>query len=459
KTYIPSMAFAPDGRLFFTEKTTGAVRIMKEDKVLATPFVEISNVHDTGENGMLGITVDPDFTENHFVYLYYTHLDSKASQPYNRLLRYTDNNGIGADMKVLLDKIPASPRGFHSGGALAFGPDDKLYITVGDSAIKKYAQDVSSPNGKVLRINRDGSFPDDNPFPNSPVYTFGHRNMFGIAFNKSEKFGIVTENGHSHYDEVNMIEKGGNYGYPLQQPQDLNPALSNSSIKPVRSYWKNIAPAQAIYYDGEKFPELKNKFLLASFLTGNLHALQFDEDNKEIIQEEVIRLNHDRPTISLAQSEDGSIYYGGKKMYVLETIDSTDKEEILYNLEITGAVDIKDLQLDKDEKMMVIDMYSQESPSIVSIKIPKVVLDGVKFAFAVNEDGEETLINTEVDSSSLDHNVVDVNIPSNVSQLVIFGTSVIPEFPIFGIILILSLIFMIVTFLAKGKELVRLTIQ
>jgi glucose/arabinose dehydrogenase len=119
-------------------------------------------------------------------------------------------------MRVLIDNIPAS-RGFHSGGALAFGPDDKLYITVGDATEHEYAQDPATLLGKTLRINRDGTIPKDNPFPNSPVYTLGHRNTFGVAFDWSTGLGILTENGDQAYDEVNLIEKGGNYGFPLYQ--------------------------------------------------------------------------------------------------------------------------------------------------------------------------------------------------------------------------------------------------
>ena len=115
----------------------------------------------------------------------------------------------------------------HAGGALAMGPDNKLYITVGDATQHELAQSVSVEVGKVLRINRDGSIPPDNPFPNSPVYTLGHRNMFGIAFDDKQNIGIVTENGDVLYDEVNLLQKGGNYGFPTLQPPNLSPELSN----------------------------------------------------------------------------------------------------------------------------------------------------------------------------------------------------------------------------------------
>jgi glucose/arabinose dehydrogenase len=143
---------------------------------------------------MLGLAVDPDFEQNGFVYLYYTALvdtqNGNGGKVVNRLVRFTDADSKGTDMTVLMDNIPAS-RGFHSGGALAFGPDGKLYFTVGDATEHVFAQDPSITVGKILRINKDGSIPADNPFSGSPVYTIGHRNMYGIAFD-SDGTGMIT---------------------------------------------------------------------------------------------------------------------------------------------------------------------------------------------------------------------------------------------------------------------------
>ena len=121
------------------------------------------------------------------------------------------------------------------------------------------SQDPSNLLGKVLRINKNGTIPSDNPFPNSPVYTLGHRNMFGIAFDNKDNIGIVTENGDVLYDEINLIKKGGNYGFPTFQPANISPELSNSTvdIKPLRSYWKTQGPTQALTILGINFHPLK----------------------------------------------------------------------------------------------------------------------------------------------------------------------------------------------------------
>src|SRR5919109_1511812 len=136
KTLLGGMAFAPDGRLFFTEKNTGEIRVMTPDrKILDRPFAEVQDVYVSWEQGLLGITLDPDFEKNGFVYVYYSALvetgNGNGGKVVNKLVRFTDKGGTGTDVKVLLDNIPAS-RGYHSGDGLAFGPDGKLYVTVGD---------------------------------------------------------------------------------------------------------------------------------------------------------------------------------------------------------------------------------------------------------------------------------------------------------------------------------------
>jgi hypothetical protein len=237
-TMLTSMVFAPDGRLFFTEKNSGAIRIMTVERdVLDKPFATVDDSYASWEQGMLGLAIDPEFYNNHYVYVYYTALidtqNGDGGKIINRVLRFTDTNNTGTDAMIIMDNIPAS-RGFHSGGAMAFGPDGKLYITVGDATEHIFAQDPSIVIGKVLRINKDGTIPQDNPYPNSPVFTIGHRNMYGIAFDNGGT-GLITENGDLLYDEINLITKGGNYGFPTLQPPNLPPErTNNSSIKPLR---------------------------------------------------------------------------------------------------------------------------------------------------------------------------------------------------------------------------------
>jgi glucose/arabinose dehydrogenase len=316
---------------------------MIDDKVLPTPFVQIYDHYVNWEQGLLGLAVDPEFEQNKFIYLYYTYFDPEKGEPFNKVVRFTEaNNKAKPTSTVLIDKIPAS-EGFHAGGALAFGPDDKLYITVGDATQRIVAQNISLPLGKVLRINRDGTIPKDNPYPNSPVYTLGHRNMYGIAFDNNSNLGILTENGDTLYDEINLIKKGGNYGYPSLQPVNRPPELANSSssIKPLRSYFSTIAPTQALFYAGNKFPSLENNFVFGTF-TGSIFAIRLDSDTRKIIEEQHIRLNHYpfEAVIGIAQSPNGDIYFGTYNIYKLTSVKALDKKYDMFHIELLSSIDV-----------------------------------------------------------------------------------------------------------------------
>jgi glucose/arabinose dehydrogenase len=341
-TLVGSMVFSPDNRLFFSEKNTGKIKIMKDDKVLQNPFVQISDYYVDWEQGLLGLAIDPKFEQNHFVYLYYTYLDANSGIPYNRVVRFTETNNTATDMVILLNNIPAS-RGFHSGGALAFGSDDKLYITVGDATRHIEAQNASSLLGKILRINRDGTIPNDNPFPDSPVYTLGHRNMYGIAFDKNTGLGIVTENGDALYDEINLIQKSGNYGFPTFQPPNVSPELSNSSssIVPVVTYSPVIVPTQAIYYDGNKIKQFTNSYLFGSF-NGRIYSLNIDTNSAELTERKIeLELFPFEGITSIAQSPTGDIYFGGYSIFRLKSTSIEPTQQVLFPFEVISSNNIK----------------------------------------------------------------------------------------------------------------------
>jgi len=457
---IVSMVFSDDGRLFFTEKETGNIRILKDDKVLATPFAHISDIHTDFEQGMLGITLDPNFEQNHFLYLYHTY--NQSGTIYNRIIRFTDFDNNGMDMKIILDKIPAGTRGEHSGGAMAFGPDEKLYVTVGDRSQADTAQDLSELTGKTLRLNKDGSIPVDNPFPNSFVFTYGHRNMFGIAFDKYGT-GYITENGFQYYDEVNKLVKGGNYGWPILQPANLPPENSIDSIKPERSYWNTIVPTQAIFYDGNKFPELTGKFLFGTYnpqkiginyndWSSNIFSLDLSNDGKII--EYVISADHQGPVIGIAQSPEGDIYFGGWHISKLELIDISKKDRSLFSIEISGVDSVTDVQFIPIEKKLVMNVVSSEkSPNAISVKIDEVLLNNIKLI----TDGENEL---EFDIRQTNgYSNIDI-FPSSkgIFQINITGSDKITFPLIFGLItIILIVIIVLIIFFRKKRKLSEIT--
>ena len=211
-----AIAFAPDGRVFVTERA-GRIRLIKDGNLQKEPWMEI-DAYETGEAGLLGLAVDLEFDRSRFLYAAYTYRDTSGRLK-NRLARLRDDpsTGKGAMDRVLLDGAAGS--GNHDGGRVKFGPDGKLYWTVGDAQETRHSQNPASLNGKILRLNPDGTFPADNFLPKSPVYSYGHRNPQGLAWQPGTGRLYATEHGPSGFqgcclDELNLIEPGKNYGWP-----------------------------------------------------------------------------------------------------------------------------------------------------------------------------------------------------------------------------------------------------
>jgi len=212
-----AIAFAPGGRVFVTERP-GRIRVVKDGKLQQESWLEIA-AYETGEAGLLGLAVDPGFERSRFLYAAYSYRDS-GGRLKNRLVRLRDDpsSAKGVIDRVLLDDAVGSRN--HDGGRVKFGPDGKLYWTVGDAQNTSFSQNTSSLNGKILRLNPDGTVPSDNPFAQSPVYSYGHRNPQGLAWQPGSGRLYATEHGPSGFqgcclDEVNLIEAGKNYGWPV----------------------------------------------------------------------------------------------------------------------------------------------------------------------------------------------------------------------------------------------------
>ncbi|GBC81641.1 Aldose sugar dehydrogenase YliI [bacterium HR10] len=254
--------FAPDGRLFLTERP-GRIRVIRDGELQSEPWAQIPVAHE-GEGGLLGLALDPNFAENGFVYVYYTYRE--GTRLWNRVARLTDREGRGEDLVVLLDRIPGST--IHNGGRIRFGPDGKLYITTGDANVPTSAQDLASLAGKILRLNPDGSIPTDNPFPNSPVWSYGHRNPQGLAWHPVTGTLFSTEHGPSGlppnccHDEVNVIEPGQNYGWPSVFGIRGDPRFVDPILESGLDTW---APSGAAFYSGDQLPESwRGRFFFAA---------------------------------------------------------------------------------------------------------------------------------------------------------------------------------------------------
>src|SRR6266487_1546020 len=259
-----SLRFAPDGRIFFTEKDTGSIRIILQNgTLLATPFATVSPIFTDGEAGLLGIALDPSFSSNGYVYVYFTDRDPQ-NYTHGHIRRYTATGNTGGDPVSIFNVTSSAPGTiYHNGGYIKFGPDGKLYAQVGEFHQSSQAQNQGTMDGKMLRMNPDGSVPSDNPFPGSLVYALGIRNAFGFDFDPSNGRLIATEAGPSTDDEINIIVKGGNYGWPTCTGICHNPSFTDPIVdfNPVVTPTGIATVAPNVYYFGE-------------WNTGNLERLE-----------------------------------------------------------------------------------------------------------------------------------------------------------------------------------------
>lgn len=208
--------FAPDGRMFLTERP-GRIRVIENGQLQPEPWMIVDSV-EVGEGGLLGLALDPQFAMNRYVYVAYTYR-SPDGRLQNRLARLREDpvTRRGVFDRVLLESVPGNSN--HDGGRVKIGPDGKVYWTMGDAGNASLAQNLASLNGKILRLNLDGTVPADNPFAGSYVYAYGHRNPQGLAWQPGTGLLYETEHGPSGSpccrDEVNLIEPGRNYGWPI----------------------------------------------------------------------------------------------------------------------------------------------------------------------------------------------------------------------------------------------------
>lgn len=298
--------FAPDGRIFVTERP-GRIRIIERGQLRSEPWMTFE-VAAVSEAGLLGLTLAPKFSENPYVYVAYTYRAANRRMV-NRLVRLREDpkTGKGTLDKVLIDNVPGANN--HDGGRVKFGPDGKLYWTMGDAQDTDLAQNLSSPNGKILRLNPDGSIPPDNPFPNSYVYSYGHRNPQGLAWQPGTGRLYATEHGPSGFqgccrDELNHIEPGRNYGWPVIRGDETHAGMVTPVLHAGTS--ETWAPGGATFVSRGSWA---GSLLFTGLRGQTLYRVQIDANNpRKAVKLERLFYRRFGRLRDIVEGPDGALY-------------------------------------------------------------------------------------------------------------------------------------------------------
>ncbi|RFZ83545.1 PQQ-dependent sugar dehydrogenase [Mucilaginibacter terrenus] len=279
-TFPWEILWGPDNKLWITERGGKISRVDPASGTI-TPLATLPDVVSQGEGGLLGMVLHPDFSATPEVFVAYNY--NKGGAYTKKIVKFTYNGTTLVNPVVLLDNIPAA--GIHNGTRLAISPDKKLYITSGDASVSSRAQDQTNMAGKIQRINLDGTIPADNPIAGSALWSFGHRNPQGLVFVGDRLYS--SEHGNTTDDEINIIQKGRNFGWPnvegfCSTSAEQGFCSVNNVAEPVYAWTPTIAPSGIDYYNNDAIPQWKNSLLLAVLKDSELLQLKLSADGSKV---------------------------------------------------------------------------------------------------------------------------------------------------------------------------------
>lgn len=299
------IVFTSQTRMLVSERP-GRIRVVENGALRDEPLTTFSEVSTGGEEGLMSLALHPDYVRNKFVFASYAY--PKGGGLFVKVVRFTDSGDAAENIITIIDDIPAAQ--YHAGCELAFGPDGKLYITTGDATDRDLAQEMDSLAGKILRVNEDGSIPNDNPFK-SAVWSYGHRNPQGISWDErgnlySSEHGPSGFDGPGGGDEINRIVKGGNYGWPLVSHEKMR----EGTIAPIALFTPAEAPGSVLVYVGSIFPQFKGNVFFGALRGEGLWRVQIDVNNPDVVlgQEKLFDGEYGRIR-EVTEGPDGLIYF------------------------------------------------------------------------------------------------------------------------------------------------------
>lgn len=274
------IVWGPDDFIWMTERG-GKISRVNPATGQVVPLITINEVVAQGEGGLLGMVLHPDFNANPHVFVAYNYNSNDGYR--EKVVRYTYANNTLTSPAVIVDNIQAA--GIHNGCRLLITPDLKLFITTGDASNTALAQNATSLNGKVLRVNLDGSIPADNPTQGSRVWSLGHRNPQGLVFANNRLYS--SEHGPNDNDEINIIEKGRNYGWPnvrgaCNEQGEQSFCNTNNVKEPIQTWTPTIAVSGMDYYDKDQIPQWKNSLLVATLKNERLMQLKLNSNQTAV---------------------------------------------------------------------------------------------------------------------------------------------------------------------------------
>lgn len=355
--FIPwEMVWAPDSTIWFTQKNGYICKVNpstgKVDTIYHEPQVSIRS-----EGGMLGMVLHPDFTNTPHVFVAYNYSQGGYKE---RVVRYTYDGSTLQNATTLLDDIAGA--NFHNGCRMVI-VNNQLYITTGDATNTSTSQNLNSINGKLLRINLDGSIPNDNPIPGSPVWSWGHRNAQGLTYANGRFYS--SEHGPANDDEVNIVEKGRNYGWPnvegyCNTPSEMSFCNDSNVVEPIMAWTPTIAVSGIAYYNHPMFPSLQNSLIMATLKNRNLWVLKLNSTFDNITTTDTLTQVHGDRLRAVCVSPEGRLYISTSNSNASGTAAKVDKIIEIYDPNYNSIIK-------KSSSNNIIDIFPNPAKDVLKV--------------------------------------------------------------------------------------------